>query len=127
MSIEVPLPIKIEQQANSSPDKTFVQEVNGAAHTYEQFHAASRRWSDAFAAAGVQRGEFVASMLPIGMTSYCCWIGLSWLGAAEVPINTQFVSQTLLYPLQNCQVRVLVIDEQFVGRLAALEIGRAHV
>jgi carnitine-CoA ligase len=120
VSIEVPLPIKIEQQANSNPDKIFVQEVNGVDHTYEQFHAACRRWSDAFAAAGVKPGEYVASMLPIGMTSYCCWIGLSWLGAAEVPINTQFVSQTLLYPLQNCQVRVLVIDEQFVGRLASL-------
>ena len=120
MSIEVPLPIKIEQRADSNPDRLFVQEVNGPSYTYAQFHDASRRWSDAFAAVGVKRDDYVASMLPIGMTSYYCWIGLSWLGAVEVPINTQFVGQTLAYPLQNCQARVLVIDGKFLGRLAAL-------
>src|SRR3954447_23757289 len=113
MSVEIALPVKIEQRANTDPDRIFVQEVGGSDHTYAQFHAESRRWSDAFASCGVRQDDFVASMLPNGLTSYLCWIGLSWLGATEVPINPQFVNQTLAYPLQNSHARVLVIDEQF--------------
>lgn len=123
MDLETPLPVLIAALAEKKADRLFVQEIDGPNHTYGEFHRSVLDWASAFAAVGVGSGDLVASMLPNGMTSYRCWLGLSWLRAIEVPINPQFIGQTLAYPLNQSRAKVLVIAQRFVERLAPLAAG----
>lgn len=127
MDLETPLPVLIAALAEKKGERPFVQEINGQDHTYAQFHQSALDWANAFAASGVGSGDLVATMLPNGMTSYRCWIGLSWLRAMEVPINPHFRGQTLAYPLNQSRATVLVIAERFVERLGLLASGLPHL
>jgi acyl-CoA synthetase (AMP-forming)/AMP-acid ligase II len=101
VDLKTPLPLLIDAVAEKEGERPFVQQIDGPVHTYDQFHRSALDWAAAFAAAGVGSGDLVATMLPNGMTSYRCWIGLSWLRAIEVSINPQFLGQTLAYPLKH--------------------------
>jgi crotonobetaine/carnitine-CoA ligase len=84
-------------------------------------------WADAFANLGVGEGSFVATMLRTDMTSYYSWLGLSWLQAVEVPINPEFVGQSLAYPLNNSGAEILVIASEFIERLPVIAHALAHL
>src|ERR1700733_5462689 len=127
MNLEIPLPVLIAALAEKEGERPFIQEINGPDHTYQQFHQSALDWAAAFAAAGVGSGDLGATMLPNGMTSYQCWIGLSWLRAIEVPINPQFLGQTLAYPLNHSRAKVLVIAQRFMERLAPLAAGLTYL
>jgi carnitine-CoA ligase len=127
MDLETPLPVLIAALAETKGERVFVQQINGPDITYQAFHQSALDWAAAFSALGVGSGDPVASMLPNGMNSYRCWIGLSWLRAIEVPINPQFLGQTLAYPLNHSQASVLVIARCFVERLGPLAAGLAHL
>lgn len=127
MDLETPLPVLIAELAEKEGERVFVQQIDGPDHTYKEFHRSALDWAAAFVALGVGSGDPVATMLPNGMTSYRCWIGLSWLRAIEVPINPQFLGQTLAYPLNHSQAQVLVIARRFVERLAPLAVGLPHL
>jgi carnitine-CoA ligase len=127
MDLETPLPVLIAALAETKGERVFVQQINGPDITYQAFHQSALDWAAAFSALGVGPGDPVASMLPNGMNSYRCWIGLSWLRAIEVPINPQFLGQTLAYPLNHSQASVLVIARCFVERLGPLAAGLAHL
>ncbi|GAA0628863.1 ATP-dependent acyl-CoA ligase [Sporichthya brevicatena] len=127
MDLETPLPVLIADLAEKEPGRTFIEEIDGPTHTYGDFHDSVRRWADGFAAVGVQAEAVVATMLPNNITSYRCWLGLSWLRAIEVPINPQFLGQTLAYPLNHSRAEVLVIAERFVERLDLLRDSLPHL
>src|SRR5438309_2009199 len=111
------VPQLIGQRAERDPDAPLLEVVDGATWTNAQFQTTALQWTDGLAALGVRRDELVASMLPTSVTSYLCWIGLSWLRAPEVPINTDYRGTSLSYTLNNAQARVLVIAERFLDRL----------
>src|SRR5947207_12932411 len=111
------VPRLIGQRAERDPDAPLIEVVDGETWSNAEFHTTALRWSDALAAVGVRRDDLVASMLPTSLTSYLCWIGLSWLRAPEVPINTDYRGTILTYTLNNAQARVLVIAERFLDRL----------
>ncbi|HMC05315.1 MAG TPA: AMP-binding protein, partial [Actinomycetota bacterium] len=111
------VPRLIGQRAERDPDAPLLEVVDGATWTNAQFQTTALRWADGLAALGVRRDDLVASMLPTSVTSYLCWIGLSWLRAPEVPINTDYRGTSLSYTLNNAQARVLVIAERFLDRL----------
>src|SRR5699024_9528070 len=54
------------------------------------------------------------------------WVGLAWLVAWEVPVNTSYRGHMLSYTLQNSDARVAVISERYLDRLEALDnpVGR---
>jgi crotonobetaine/carnitine-CoA ligase len=127
MDLETPLPVLIAASAETKGERIFVQQINGPDITYQAFHQSALDWAAAFSALGVGSGDPVASMLPNGINSYRCWIGLSWLRAIEVPINPQFLGLTLAYPLNHSRASVLVIARCFVERLGPLAAGLAHL
>jgi crotonobetaine/carnitine-CoA ligase len=58
-------------------------------------------------------------MLPVGFDSVHCWVGLNWLVAWEVPVNTMYQGRMLSYMLENSRARVAVMGERYLDRLAA--------
>jgi carnitine-CoA ligase len=122
------LPQLLRRRANETPDRTFLQQVEGdRTLTYGQAHTESLRWANGFNRLRVKSSETVISMLPVGFDAVHCWVGLNWLVAWEVPVNTAFQGMMLAYTLQNSNARIAVIAERYLDRIVALdtsELGR---
>jgi crotonobetaine/carnitine-CoA ligase len=114
------VPVLIRQRAEAQPSAPFITDVTGEAMTVGEFHAAATRIADAMAAMGVARGECVATMLDPNLPAYCTWIGLSWRGALEVPINPEFKGNLLAYALADCRARVIVTSNACVPQINAI-------
>jgi carnitine-CoA ligase len=116
------LPQLLRRRAAETPDRVFLQQVEGdRTLTYGQAHAESLRWAHGFDRLGVGNQETVISMLPVGFDAVHCWVGLNWLVAWEVPVNTAFQGMMLAYTLQNSNARIAVIAERYLDRIVALE------
>ncbi|EHB58856.1 o-succinylbenzoate--CoA ligase [Mycolicibacterium rhodesiae JS60] len=128
MDLETPLPRLIRAAAEHDPSAVFVEEAGtDVTQTYGQFDAAVMQWADAFHVIGARAESFVATMLPTSLASYYAWLGLAWLRAVEVPINPEFVGQTMIYPLNNSKAETLVIAAEYVDRLAAISTSLNHL
>lgn len=114
------VPVLIRERARARPSDPFIADVAGGAMTVGEFHAAAVRVADAVASIGVARGECVATMLDPSLPAYCTWIGLSWRGALEVPINPEYKGNLLAYALEDCQARVLVTSNACVPQVNAI-------
>jgi crotonobetaine/carnitine-CoA ligase len=81
-------------------------------------HAEVRRWADAFRGLGVEAGDTVLTMLPNSFEAYFAWLGLGWLRAIEVPVNTMYRGQMLQYIVENTEAATALVAERFVDRLS---------
>src|SRR3546814_7875525 len=79
----------------------------------------SRRAAGLFAAAGIGAGSSVAVLLPNRIAFIEAMLGAQHIGAYAVPINWHFAPAEIAYILDDCGARVLVTEQD--------QIGRAHV
>ena len=66
------------------------------------------------------KGDKVAIMLPNCPEFVFLMIGLSKIGAIEVPINTAHKGDLLTYMLDNPDARILIAANQFMDRLKSV-------
>jgi crotonobetaine/carnitine-CoA ligase len=111
------LPHLIAKLASESADRLFYQQVDGPELTHAQFHEGNLRWADAFRRLGIEAGQNVAVMMPTTVDAYHAWMGLAWLRAIEVPLNTMFRGRMLSYIVDNCDAETFVVGSAFVDRL----------
>ena len=111
------LPHLLAVLARERGDRVFYQQVDGPELTHAEFHDGNLTWADAFRRLGVERGQNVATMLPTNVEAYNAWMGLAWLRAIEVPMNTMYRGRMLQYIVDNSDASVLVIGSSFVDRL----------
>jgi crotonobetaine/carnitine-CoA ligase len=105
-------------RARLEPDGPAIQEVVGGRQiTWQGLLDESLRWADAFRARGVRPDDTVLSMLPNSIDAYLNWLGVAWLGAIEVPINTAHRGRMLEYMVANSGARVLVISQRYVEQI----------
>jgi carnitine-CoA ligase len=114
---ELVLPHLIAKLAREAPDRVFYQQVDGPELTHAQFHEGNLLWADAFRSLGIDAGHNVAVMMPTNVDAYHAWMGLAWLCAIEVPLNTMYRDRMLRYILDNSDAATFVIGAQFADRL----------
>ena len=112
------LPHTIAARAAGEPDRRCLEDVEGRHVTYGEFHETALRWAAALRRLGVEPGDTVLTMFPNGFESFETWIGIAWLRAIEVPVNTAHRGRSLAYLVENSQAKVVVLAERFVGQLA---------
>ena len=118
---ELLLPRLVRRRGTEEPDRVFVHQVEGdRTLTFGEAHRSGLRWAHAFARLGVGRTDTVLSMLPVGFDAVHCWVGLNWLVAWEVPVNTSYQGKMLSYTFETSGARVAVVAERFLDRLGAL-------
>src|SRR5262245_6977466 len=80
-------------------------------------------------ALGVGPGDTVVNFQPHRLESYLSWLGIAWLRATEVPVNTGYRARMLRYLIENSGARVLIVAEAFLERLleVAPELGGERV
>ncbi|KTT24118.1 ATP-dependent acyl-CoA ligase [Pseudacidovorax intermedius] len=74
--------------------------------------------------AGVARGDRVAILAGNRPQFLDAFIGCGWIGAVAVPINTASMGPQIEYFLANSQAALLVIEAQYLDRLATADLGR---
>ncbi len=114
------LPHLLASRAEATPDRVFLVEVDGRSATFAELHSEALRWADAYRRAGVGAADRVAVMLPSSIEAVCAWLGLCWLGALEVPVNTAYVGRMLAHILGDSGSRMLVTTPDALYRLEAI-------
>lgn len=109
----------LAERAARIPDRTFLiwQERRT---TYGEVEEITNRYANGFAALGIRHGDHVAVMLP--NCPEFLWViwGLGKIGAVAVPLNTAVKGELLRYFLDQSDACCVVVDDEWVDRVAAL-------
>jgi crotonobetaine/carnitine-CoA ligase len=105
----------------------LINAATGHNVTRAQFDQENRAWARRLAALGVKPGDNVATMLGPTFEAYNAWLGISGLGAVEVPINPQLRGLSLTYLLNHSQARLLVVQKGFLNEVIQLAEGLEHL
>ncbi|MDE2347582.1 MAG: long-chain-fatty-acid--CoA ligase [Gammaproteobacteria bacterium] len=82
-------------------------------HTFTQFRDRVARLASALRALGVGAGDRVG-ILSLNTDRYVeAYMGIPWAGAAFNPINTRWSSSEIAHSLDDCDTRVLLVDDAF--------------
>ncbi|MGE4650137.1 MAG: AMP-binding protein, partial [Myxococcota bacterium] len=103
------------------PEHVALQHVEGEALSYAETDALGRRWALALGECGVEAGSHVATLLHNGFAAQALWLGLGWLRAVEVPINTAQKGPLLHHALSASDSRFLVTSREFLKTLGDLD------
>ena len=124
---KIVLPHLLAARAAEAPGDVVVQEVAGRAWTYERLHDAGLRWAAAYRQLGVAAGDTVLTLLPNGGEAFAAWLGVAWLCAIEVPVNTMYRGRMLEYIINNSGATTMVVEDRFVPALSEVAAGLEHL
>jgi carnitine-CoA ligase len=110
----------LERQTERTPTRTLLR-FESLRQSYDEVLTASLRAAAAFDALGVRAGDNVCLMLGNSPDYLYAWLGLARLGAVAVPLNVHSRGEGLAYVLEHSRARLLVVEPELLGRLAALE------
>ncbi|MET0703160.1 MAG: AMP-binding protein [Mycobacterium sp.] len=119
------LPGLIALHAKRNPDRVFLEHVDGGAMTYRQVHDQALCWAEGFERIGVRAAELVGLMMPAGLDAFCAWLGLAWLRAIPVPINTLLRGRTLEHVLVDSTIKVAVVATEHVEQISDVAAATA--
>jgi carnitine-CoA ligase len=122
MSSNVPstatLPRALGALADETPNATMLIDASTDRRvTVKQFDQESKAWARHLAASGVKPGDNVATMMGPTFDAYHAWLGLSALGAVEVPINPQLRGHSLSYLLNHSQANSLLVQAAYLDQV----------
>ncbi len=123
MDSHIVLPSLIRRRSKESPERIFLEHVDGSTMTYGQLQETADLWSGALVTLGVAPGSTVVSLMPTSFETVALWMGIARLRAIEVPINTAYVGRMLDYVLTDSNADVFVVHARFIERLA--DVGDA--
>ena len=81
-----------------------------ASYTYAQLQEQANRLSNVLAAAGVQRGDRVAIVMPQRFETAVAYIAVLQMGAVAMPLSMLFGPEALGYRLENSEAVVAIAD-----------------
>lgn len=114
------LPAILAQWAAEAPADVFLEHVDGRQATAGTVAENALRWAGAWRHWGVGPGQTVLLMLPNCFEAIEAWLGLAWLRAVEVPVNTAYRGSMLRHVIENSGAGILLVDAGFVDRVAEL-------
>ena len=103
----------------NNPDKVFLL-VDEDRVTYRDIDLLSNRLANGLHGIGVGHQENVLLMLPDCVDFIAAWMGLSKIGAVEVPINRAYQGDLLVHLVNDSQAQRLVIAVDFLPQLDAV-------
>jgi crotonobetaine/carnitine-CoA ligase len=115
------LPTLIRDRAAKEPDRMFLQHVDGDEWTYGDYHREILRWAGALGRLGVGASDPVVVMLPNTVDVCAIWLGLGWLKAFDIPLNTAYRGRMLASLVSHTQARIAILGAEFVERFVAVQ------
>ena len=113
----------LDHSARVCPDHTAVEESGHGAIAYRDLAALSDRLRDRLCHLGVGPGDRVGIYMRKSIDAVIAIFGVLKAGAAYVPVDPNAPAARNAYILNNCAVKVAVVEDRFTERLRA-EIGQ---
>ena len=105
--------------AREHPTRTAVIEPGAGNIAYRELDALSDRARDRLHSAGVRAGDRVGIYLRKSIDAVAAIYGILKLGAAYVPVDPGAPPTRNAYILNNCAVRLAIVERRFADRLRA--------
>lgn len=120
--LSVSLAELLESRFSSSPDKVIIRLDHGCL-TYKQIDEKSRLIAQNLFAAGVRRGDRVATMVHTTDQAVAVWFACARAGFVEVPLNVELKDELLVDAVEgaNCSIIVAGDDPVVAQQLGALQ------
>jgi len=100
----------IEEQAKKYKKKTFLI-FEDKEYSYIEMNENANRAANFFKSLGGGKGDGVALFMENSPSFLDAFIGLQKIGMYSVPVNTSLVGDSLLYILNHCDAKYLLIDD----------------
>jgi crotonobetaine/carnitine-CoA ligase len=120
------LPGVLQRQARRFGDRPFL-EMPGAQWRHRDAADVAARRGGALRAEGVARGDRVAIMCSSRAEFLETVLGCGWIGAVAVPVNSAAMGPQIEYLLADSGARFMVVEEGFLTRLEAADLGRTSL
>ncbi len=114
------LPHLIAHRARRAADAECLQDVTGPWATAAGLSRDLLDWAGMLRELGVEAGDRIVNLQPHRLSGYASWLGIAWLRAIEVPVNTGYRGAMLRYLISNSGARVLIVAECFLDRLVEI-------
>ncbi|MEU7147889.1 acyl-CoA synthetase [Streptomyces sp. NPDC045470] len=120
-----PTPNGFWAQAAADPGRTVLIAPDGEEWTAARLHAACNRLVHGLRAAGLERGDAFAVVLPNGVELFTAYLAATQAGFYLVPVNHHAVGPEIAWIAGDAEAKVLIAHERFAGaaRAAADEAG----
>lgn len=129
----IPIPLEertvthvLRRGAQRQPERVAVQD-DVRRLTYAELLEVSARVGGGLAGLGVEREDPVLIMLDNSVEHVLAWFGSACLAAVEVPVNTALMAPQVQFIANDCQARVLFVDETYLPRLASIAHDLPHL
>ncbi len=99
------------------PDRLAVEEPGHGMVTYQELATLSDRVRDRLAVLGVRAGDRVGLYMHKSIDAVASILGILKNGAAYVPVDPGAPAARNAYILNNCAVRVVIVEERFEAKL----------
>ena len=113
MTQDSPPPNGFWAQAAADPDRTVLIAPDGEEWTAGRLHAASNRLVHGLRAAGLERGDAFAVVLPNGVEFFTAYLAASQAGFYLVPVNHHLVGPEIAWIVADSGAKVLIAHERF--------------
>ncbi|MDK0517821.1 acyl-CoA synthetase [Streptomyces sp. ML-6] len=112
-------------QATADPDRTVLIAPDGENWTAGRLHTEANRMVHGLRAAGLERGDAFAVVLPNGAEFFIAYLAAVQAGFYLVPVNHHFVGPEIAWILSDSGAKVLIAHERFAPAVtaAAAEAG----
>ncbi|WP_030018172.1 acyl-CoA synthetase [Streptomyces monomycini] len=120
-----PTPNGFWAQAAADPGRTVLIAPDGEEWTAARLHAACNRLVHGLRAAGLERGDAFAVVLPNSVELFTAYLAAIQAGFYLVPVNHHAVGPEIAWITGDAEARALIAHERFAdaARAAADEVG----
>ncbi len=110
------------EAAERSPALTFLHFLSDdTKYTYKEFDLLTNRLANGLLAAGIVKGDRIATLLDSHIDSIALFIAAFKAGATYVPINTANKGEFLRNPMANSGARIVIAEVRYYERLEAIK------
>ncbi|MFE9257741.1 acyl-CoA synthetase [Streptomyces sp. NPDC006879] len=130
MSVTAQPPNGFWAQAEAAPDRTILFPPEGQPWTAGRLHGAANQLVHCLRAAGLQRGDAFAVVLPNGVELLTAYLAAAQAGLYLVPVNHHLVGPEIAWIVADSGAKVLIAHERFARTAveaaegAGLPVGR---
>jgi len=122
------LPAVLRERAQTHADQIFLQDaISRSSWTYGAVYDSSLRWGAAFERRGVGHGDTVLTMMSSRIEFFFSWLGMSWLGGIDVPINIEYKGDILRHVANNSAARIALIEDGLLERILSVYEELEHL
>ncbi|MFA4929809.1 MAG: AMP-binding protein, partial [Patulibacter sp.] len=114
--VEQTFPALLERQAAAYGDKPLLR-VGDDERSYVAVRDGAARAGAVLTDAGVAPGDRVAIMAGNRVEFLELLLGLAWIGAVAVPLNTAMRGTSFAHAIENSGARLLAIESELLERL----------